>query len=147
MWSAWLWVYRTASILVMPSRIACSRKSGVVSMRTTLPAYSIKTEGRVRRGCGSVECDHTQRQPNAGLATLFVHDAELQHGAHVERSHEALKGHREFLGGLSAQFDARVEILGGLPIGIDVSLLLIRGRRRGHFRIGGSGRRRRSRRL
>src|SRR5271169_4678661 len=35
-------------------------------MSTTLPAYSIITEGRVRRSCGSLEWQTTQSQPRVG---------------------------------------------------------------------------------
>src|SRR4029077_4218291 len=35
-------------------------------MSTTLPAYSIITEGRVRRSCGSVELQTRQSQPKVG---------------------------------------------------------------------------------
>src|SRR5258708_18407842 len=35
-------------------------------MTTTLPAYSIITEGRVRRSCGSLEWQTAQSQPSVG---------------------------------------------------------------------------------
>jgi len=49
--------------------------------------------------------DHAERvdglpradQVNSGLATLLLHEAELHHGGHVKRRHEALKTHFEFL--------------------------------------------------
>ena len=46
MWSAWPWVKTTASRRVMPSRKACVRKSGVVSITTARPSYSSRMEGR-----------------------------------------------------------------------------------------------------
>src|SRR5579863_1194451 len=50
----------------MFSRIACSRKSGVVSIRTLRPPYSINTDGRVRRSRGSLEWHTAQSQPIVG---------------------------------------------------------------------------------
>src|SRR5437868_8798971 len=50
----------------MPSRIACSRKSGVVSITTQRPSNSTITEGRVRRSLGSAEWQTTQSQPSVG---------------------------------------------------------------------------------
>src|SRR4029077_17632123 len=35
-------------------------------------------------------------QVDSGLAALLVHEAELNHGGHVERSHETLKTHLQF---------------------------------------------------
>ena len=42
-------------LYVACSRIACSRKSGVVSISTNFPPYSSNTDGRVRRSRGSEE--------------------------------------------------------------------------------------------
>src|SRR2546430_5449041 len=50
----------------MFSRMACSRKSGVVSMITERPLYSMSTEGRVRLSRGSEELQTTQSQPIVG---------------------------------------------------------------------------------
>src|SRR5882724_9672348 len=46
--------------------MACSRKSGVVSMSTLFPPYSISTEGRVRRSRGSDDRQTAQSQPIVG---------------------------------------------------------------------------------
>src|SRR5580698_3031127 len=46
--------------------MACSRKSGVESMSTVLPPYSIRTEGRVRRSWGSEEWHTAQSHPMVG---------------------------------------------------------------------------------
>src|SRR5438876_3959560 len=46
--------------------MACSRKSGVVSMSTVLPSYSTSTEGRVRWSRGSEEWHTAQSQPMVG---------------------------------------------------------------------------------
>src|SRR5512146_1202482 len=50
----------------MPSRRACSRKSGVVSMSTVRPPYSTSTEGRVRWSRGSGELHTAQVHPIVG---------------------------------------------------------------------------------
>src|SRR5580704_9797772 len=63
-------------------------------------------------------------QINPRLATLLVHQAELEHGRHVKRSHEALKSHFQFFGGMSAEFHSRVKILRGFAIRIGLFLLL-----------------------
>ncbi len=52
------------------------------------------------------------QQVDARLPSLFLHQAELQHGSHVERSHEALEGHLHFFGGVAAEFDARIQFFG-----------------------------------
>src|SRR3569833_152823 len=46
--------------------MACSRKSGVVSTRTTWPSYSSMIEGHDRLSCGSVEWHTAQSQPIVG---------------------------------------------------------------------------------
>src|SRR5512135_717328 len=50
----------------MPARMACSRKSGVVSMRTWRPPYSTSTDGRSRRSSGSADVQTRQVQPIVG---------------------------------------------------------------------------------
>ena len=50
----------------MCSRMACSRKSGVVSMTTVRPSHCTMTEGRVRRSWGSAEVQTRQSQPMVG---------------------------------------------------------------------------------
>ncbi len=66
MWSACPWVYSTASRRLMPSRSACSRKSGPLSMTMRCPSHSIITEGRVRRSRGSLEWQTAQSHPIVG---------------------------------------------------------------------------------
>jgi hypothetical protein len=73
---------------------------------------------------GLTRADHV----NSGLAALFVHQAHLHHGRHVERSHEAFKTHFEFFGRVPAQFDTRIQIARRLFVGVMLRLLL-RGRR------------------
>src|SRR5262249_8935699 len=46
--------------------MACSRKSGVVSISTERPSYSTSTDGRVRRSCGSEEVHTRQLHPIVG---------------------------------------------------------------------------------
>src|SRR6266446_5085684 len=91
-------------------------------------------------------------QVHSGLAALLVHEAELHHGGHVERSHEALKTHFEFLCRVAAQFYSRVQIARRLLVSIVLRLLLGGGGRFGDIRGGrgcrdrGDGRHRRGRR-
>src|SRR5438105_15094434 len=49
-----------------PARIACWRKSGVVSMTTFWPSRDKRMEGRRRLSCGSVELQTRQGQPSVG---------------------------------------------------------------------------------
>src|SRR5579864_3232853 len=51
------------------------------------------------------------------LRALLAHQTELHHGGHIERGEEAFKGDFEIFGGMAAQFDLGVEILGGAAIG------------------------------
>src|SRR5579859_1392551 len=55
-----------ASSRVIFSRMACWRKSGVVSISTVWPSYSTNTDGRVRRSCGSSDVHTRQLQPMVG---------------------------------------------------------------------------------
>src|ERR1700686_3543161 len=55
-----------ASSRVIFSRMACWRKSGVVSISTERPSYSTKTEGRKRRSCESAEVHTRQLHPMVG---------------------------------------------------------------------------------
>src|SRR5690349_4993850 len=65
-WSAWPWVRRMASRRSMPARMACWRKSGVVSMTTLWPSRERRMEGRRRLSCGSAEPQTRHGQPNVG---------------------------------------------------------------------------------
>src|SRR6185437_8996623 len=55
-----------ASIRLMCSRMACWRKSGVVSISTQCPSYCSITEGRVLWSCGSLDVHTRQVQPMVG---------------------------------------------------------------------------------
>src|SRR5260370_181768 len=55
MWSAWAWVRRMASRRSRPTRSACWRKSGVVSITTFSPLREGSREGRRRLSWGSFE--------------------------------------------------------------------------------------------
>src|SRR6201994_3491460 len=50
----------------MPSRSACMRKSGPVSITTRCPSQATAMDGRVRRSRGSVEVHTRQAQPSVG---------------------------------------------------------------------------------
>src|SRR5579859_3811145 len=66
MWSAWLWVRRMASRRSRPTRRACWRKSGVVSMTIFFSARERSREGRRRLSRGSLEVQTRQWQPREG---------------------------------------------------------------------------------
>src|ERR1700688_737299 len=66
MWSAWLWVRRIASRRSSPTRRACWRKSGVVSMTMFFSARERRSEGRRRLSRGSLEVQTRQWQPREG---------------------------------------------------------------------------------
>src|SRR4029077_7299094 len=66
MWSAWLWVSRMASRRSRPTRRACWRKSGVVSMTIFCSARERSREGRRRLSRGSLEVQTRQWQPREG---------------------------------------------------------------------------------
>src|SRR5437868_1506003 len=65
-WSAWPCVSSTASICSIPTRSACERKSGVVSITTCCPFRERRTEVRMRLSRGSLEVHTAQRQPMVG---------------------------------------------------------------------------------
>src|SRR5215469_13677455 len=94
-WSAWPCVSRMASRRSSPARMACWRKSGVVSMTTWWPFRDSKMEGRRRLSCGSVELQTRQGQASVGTpmevpepSTVIFSGAldivkELEKSAHV----------------------------------------------------------------
>src|SRR5215467_9193600 len=65
-WSAWPWVNKMASRRSMEARMACWRKSGVVSMTTFWPSRERRMEGRRRLSCGSSEWQTRHGQPSVG---------------------------------------------------------------------------------
>src|SRR6266581_3386262 len=66
MWSAWPCVNRMASSRPSPTRSACWRKSGVVSMTTFCPLRESSIEGRNRLSRGSSERHTRHGQPSVG---------------------------------------------------------------------------------
>src|SRR6266568_87857 len=66
MWSAWPCVNRMASSRPSPTRSACWRKSGVVSMTTFCPLRESSIEGRNRLSRGSFERHTRHVQPSVG---------------------------------------------------------------------------------
>src|SRR5712664_1926151 len=66
MWSAWPCVSKMASRRSSPTRSACWRKSGVVSITTFWPPREISREGRSLLSCGSFEWHTRQGHPSVG---------------------------------------------------------------------------------
>src|SRR5882762_8665607 len=66
MWSASPWVRRMASRRSRPTRSACWRKSGVVSITTFWPPREISKEGRSLLSCGSFDLHTRQGHPSVG---------------------------------------------------------------------------------
>src|SRR6266478_2843724 len=66
MWSAWPCVSKMASRRSSPTRSACWRKSGVVSITMFWLPRQIKTQGRRLLACGAADLHTRQGQPSVG---------------------------------------------------------------------------------
>jgi hypothetical protein len=70
MWSAWAWVYTTASTRSTRRARHCTRSSGVVSTSTRVSPREMTTLVRVRVSHGSVPVQTAQWQPIIGTPVL-----------------------------------------------------------------------------